>query len=207
MSFALTPVRHLFASLFAFALLASACFAQTAQPRDFSQVRIRNFGQMDERFYRGARPNTIEDIRALKDLGIDTVIDLQAEAVPQERAWVESLGMRYVNIPMIAKKYPTPESVAAFLKLVNDPTTGEFFLHCAGGRHRTGALGAVYRYENYGWDYDRAYAEMKKFDFYTRWGHGSFKEFVREYYENLQTGNRQPAPANAATAGASASAK
>ena len=39
----------------------------------------------------------------------------------------ESLGMTYINIPMIAKKYPTPEATAMFLKTVNDPATGKFF--------------------------------------------------------------------------------
>jgi protein tyrosine phosphatase (PTP) superfamily phosphohydrolase (DUF442 family) len=204
MSFVRTPVRHLFAAIFATVLLASASVAQTTPSRDFSHIKIKNFGQMDERFYRGAEPKTFEDIKALKELGIDTVIDLQAEAEPHERVWVESLGMRYINIPMIAKKYPTPESVAAFLKLVNDPATGEFFLHCAGGRHRTGALGAVYRYENYGWNYDQAYAEMKKFDFYTRWGHGSFKDFVKEYYSKHQAERSDGGGADNAAATASA---
>lgn len=185
MSFASTPVRSLFASLLAIFILSVGSPAQTSQTRDFSHIRIKNFGQMDARFFRGAVPKGLEDIRALRELGIDTVINLQAEAEPEEREWVESLGMRYVHIPMVAKKYPTPESVAAFLKVVDDPSTGEFYLHCAGGRHRTGALGAVYRYEKYGWDYEQVYAEMKKFDFYTRWGHGSFKEFVKDYYEEL----------------------
>jgi protein tyrosine/serine phosphatase len=199
MNFARTHFRNLFASLFAVIIFSAASAAQTqtapqqTQTRDFSHIKIKNFGQMDQRFFRGAEPKKLEDFRALKELGIDTVIDLQAEAEPREKEWVESLGMRYVNIPMVAKKYPTPESVAAFLKLVDDPSTGEFYLHCAGGRHRTGALGAVYRYKKYGWDYEQAYAEMKKFDFYTRWGHGSFKEFVQDYYKDLQAAQGQPA--------------
>lgn len=186
MSFARAHFRSVFASLFAVVLLSSAAAAQTEGRRDFTNIKIKNFGQMDERFFRGGEPKKIEDFKALKELGIDTVIDLQAEATPEEKEMVESLGMKYVNIPMVAKKYPTPESVATFLKLVDDPATGEFYLHCHGGRHRTGALGAVYRYQKYGWDYEQAYAEMKKFDFYTRWGHGSFKDFVQDYYKNLQ---------------------
>jgi hypothetical protein len=91
--------------------------------------------------------------------------------------------MRYVNIPMVDKKYPTAEATEAFLKAVGDPNTGKFFVHCAGGRHRTGAMGAVYRYEFYGWNFDQVYKEMKTYDFYTAWGHGSFKDFVRDYYE------------------------
>ena len=94
--------------------------------------------------------------------------------------------MQYINIPMVGKKYPTPEATAAFLKVTGDPATGKFFLHCAGGRHRTGAMGAVYRYENYKWTYDQVYKEMKQYDFYTSWGHGAFKEFVKDYYDRMQ---------------------
>jgi protein tyrosine phosphatase (PTP) superfamily phosphohydrolase (DUF442 family) len=190
MSYRVTSLRHLVASLFAVILLSTAAAAQQAQT--FSQVQIKNFGQMDDRFYRGAEPKKLEDFEALKAIGINTVVDLQADADPQEKTWVESLGMRYVNIPMIAKKYPRPEHVAEFMKLVDDPSTGKFYLHCAGGRHRTGALGAVYRYEKYGWNYDQVYAEMKKFDFYTAWGHGSFKDFVKDYFQQVQARAAQP---------------
>ncbi|HEU0050262.1 MAG TPA: hypothetical protein VFQ43_21915, partial [Nitrososphaera sp.] len=42
---------------------------------NFPNIKISNFGQMDERFYRGARPNA-NDLRSLAALGIHTVIDL-----------------------------------------------------------------------------------------------------------------------------------
>lgn len=193
MSYRVNAMRHLAASLFAVILLSTAAAAQTAPTQDFSQVRIKNFGQMDDRFFRGAEPKTLADIEALKALGISTIVDLQSEPEPEEKDWVESLGMRYVNIPMVAKKYPRPEHVAEFIKLVDDPETGRFFVHCAGGRHRTGAMGAVYRYEKYGWSYEQVYAEMKKFDFYTAWGHGSFKDFVKDYFQQVQA--RAAAPA------------
>ena len=54
--------------------------------------------------------------------------------------------MRYVNVPIVDKSYPTAAQVNAFLKVVNDPATGKFYLHCAGGRHRTGIMAAVYRF-------------------------------------------------------------
>jgi protein tyrosine/serine phosphatase len=170
-------------AIFAFAIMASA---QTAQQADFSNVKIKNFGQMDERFYRGAQPKE-KDYESLKALGITTVIDLQAEPKDYEKQMVESLGMRYVNIPMVDKAYPTEEAVSSFLKLVDDPKTGKFYVHCAGGRHRTGAMGAVYRFTKYNWNYDQVYAEMKKFDFYTSWGHGDFKTFVQDYAAKMQS--------------------
>jgi protein tyrosine/serine phosphatase len=168
-------------------LLSIVSFAQSAdQQSSFSNIKIKNFGQMDERFYRGAQPKKEEDYKALKALGINTIIDLQEDCKDYEKPIVESLGMRYVNIPMGDKEYPKQEWVDTFLKVVNDPATGKFFVHCAGGRHRTGAMGAVYRYTKYGWSYDQVYAEMKKFDFYTSWGHGDYKKFVEDYWHQVQ---------------------
>jgi tyrosine-protein phosphatase SIW14 len=192
--FSRVPVRTLAASLFAIILLSAAAYAK-GNPA-FPDIRIKNFGQMDERFYRGAEPKGMGDLQALKALGIHTVIDLQEKPEPAERGEVESLGMRYVNIPMVDKAYPRPEWVAAFLKAVDDPSTGKFFVHCAGGRHRTGSMGAVYRFEKYGWGYEQVYAEMKRYDFYTSWGHGDFKTFVEDYAQKMQA--RHPAPASPA---------
>lgn len=193
-----------FSSLVAVLLLSVAALAQATHKEAFPQVEIKNFGQMDERFYRGGQPKE-DQYESLKALGIQTVVDLQAKPKPYERQIVESLGMRYVNIPMVEKKYPTEEAVAAFRQLVEDPSTGKFYVHCAGGRHRTGAMGAVYRFDKYGWNFDQVYREMKDFDFYTSWGHGDFKDFVEDYWNKLQTARTQQpaaAPAAAATAGA-----
>ena len=177
--------RNLTGAIFAVLALAIVSQAQEVASQDFSAVKIKNFGQMDERFYRGAQPKE-KDYKELAALGIKTVIDLTDDPKPYEKSAVESLGMTYVNIPMTERKYPTEEATRTFLKIANDPTTGKFYVHCAGGRHRTGAMGAVYRYQFYDWNYDQVYAEMKKFDFYTSWGHGAYKDFVKDYYEKLQ---------------------
>lgn len=175
---------------FAGAVLAILALSIISQAQDlasqkFSAIKIKNFGQMDERFYRGAQPKE-EDYKDLAALGIKTVIDLTADPKAYEQSTVESLGMKYINIPMADRKYPTEEATRAFLKVVSDPATGKFFVHCAGGRHRTGAMGAVYRYQFYDWNFEQVYAEMKKFDFYTSWGHGAYKEFVQDYYDKIR---------------------
>jgi protein tyrosine/serine phosphatase len=98
--------------------------------------------------------------------------------------------MRYVNIPMGDKEYPKVEQVNEFLNLVNDPAIGKFFVHCAGGRHRTGVMGAAYRFTHNHWNFDQVYTEMKEYDFYTRFGHGKMKGFVEDYWQQTQA---QPA--------------
>lgn len=181
----LRSLRGLFAILM-FAAGASAQEAAAPAPNTVN-VRIKNFGQMDDRFYRGAQPGK-NDYKDLAALGIRTVIDLREDPEGYEKPLVESLGMKYVNIPMLGKKYPTTEATEAFLKTINDPATGKFFVHCAGGRHRTGAMGAVYRFQLYDWTFDQAYKEMKQYDFYTRFGHQAFKDFVSDYYASRQAG-------------------
>jgi tyrosine-protein phosphatase SIW14 len=159
----------------------SASFAQTApDPEKFPNVKIINFGQMDERFYRGGQPMP-GDYQALKDLGVNTVIDIRNDPTDYEKREVEALGMKYVNIPMSGWKWAKDVQVEEFKKLMNDPSTGVVYLHCKAGKHRTGLLGAVYRFEKYGWDYDRAYREMKNYN-YTSWPvHVNIKNFVRDY--------------------------
>src|SRR5258705_83431 len=152
----------------------------------FPNIKIKNFGQMDERFYRGAQPNE-GDYKDLATLGIKTVIDLRDDPESYERRDFEALGMHYVNLPMSDKNYPSNDQADQFLKLVNNPETGKFFVHCAGGRHRTGVMGAVYRFTHDQWNFDKVYAEMKDYDFYTRWGHGDMKKFVEDYWQRVQT--------------------
>ena len=174
--------RH---ALLALVAILSLAAVTSAQENSTPNVKIKNFGQMDERFFRGAQPKE-NDFKSLAQLGIRTIIDLREDPEPYEKPAVESLGMTYINIPMIAKKYPTPEALDLFLKTINDPNTGKFYVHCAGGRHRTGVMGAVYRFKFYNWDFEQVYKEMKQYDFYTRWGHGAFKDFVEDYYAQIQ---------------------
>ena len=94
--------------------------------------------------------------------------------------------MRYINIPIVDKKNPSDSQIEEVLKLANDPATGKFYVHCAGGRHRTGVMGATYRFNHDHWNYDQAYAEMKQFDFYTSNGHGKQLDFVQVYWQQFQ---------------------
>jgi len=190
--------RSLLSVLFATSALliafAGNALAQSNDSEVFTNVKIKNFGRMDDRFYRGAQPKQ-EDYKELASLGIKTVIDLTDNPKSYERPAVEALGMKYINIPMSDTEYPPSAQITEFLKLVDDPSTGKFYVHCAGGRHRTGVMGAVYRLNHYGWNFDQVYSEMKNYDFYTRWGHGEMKKFVQDYAVSFQ----QAAGAGAAT--------
>ena len=143
-----------------------------------------NFGKVNDHYYRGGQPDA-EGFARLKQLGIKTVIDLRKDSIASEPEQVRAQGMRYVNIPMKASRPAAPEQVDAFLKLVNDPANWPVYVHCKGGRHRTGALTAVYRITHDGWTADQAWDEMKKYDFNDSFfgGPPAQKNFVYAFYE------------------------
>jgi tyrosine-protein phosphatase SIW14 len=120
---------------------------------------IRNIHQVNDHIYRGAQP-TPEGFKALQKMGIKTVIDLRDSRVlaQDEKRLVESLGMQYVSVPM-RMHAPTDEEIARVLAVLNQNGAGPIFIHCLGGRDRTGTAIACYRIEHDGWDNRKAFDE------------------------------------------------
>jgi protein tyrosine/serine phosphatase len=157
--------------------------AQTS-PKPVDGINIKNFGQMDENFYRGGQPAE-GDYKLLAAMGIHTIVDLRNDEESFAKSAAEAAGLKYYNISMDGVSAPSDADVAEFLKIVNDPTSGKIFIHCKAGIHRTGAMGAVYRIAHDGWDYDKTYAEMKNYEFSAGLFHGALKSFVKRYSEKM----------------------
>jgi protein tyrosine phosphatase (PTP) superfamily phosphohydrolase (DUF442 family) len=157
-------------------------------------IDLENFGIVDGRIYRGAQPGR-DDYRALAALGVTTVIDLRLDAKSRARGDAEAAGLKYVNIAIDDHGQPTDSDVMAFLNALDESPSGMVYVHCAGGRHRTGSMIAIYRMVRDGWTLDRAYREMLAYDFYTRLGHQGFKSFVDDYWQRM---NADPASVPAA---------
>jgi protein tyrosine/serine phosphatase len=148
---------------------------------DVSRVRIDNFGQVNAKYYRGEQPEG-RDYADLAALGIRTVIDLQGDGDNQDESrLVEAAGMKFYRIPMTTHVPPTPEQLAFFKQIVNDPVHQPVYVHCKGGKHRTGVMTAVYRMEQDGWTAAQAFDEMKQYKFGWDFLHPEFKKFVYGY--------------------------
>jgi protein tyrosine/serine phosphatase len=155
-------------------------------------INISNFGQINKNYYRGGQPNAA-DCAALKNMGVKTVIDLQKDGKDEEASWVRNAGMKFFKIPMSSTRPATPEQAEYFLKIVNNPNNWPVFVHCAGGRHRTGGMTAIYRIANDSWTADQAFKEMKKYHYYAFPNHGSWKKYVYGYYQDFQLKSRNAA--------------
>ena len=131
-------------------LLISAALAlgvvSYARPKDKSiskasgsAVNVENFGQVTDFYYRGAQPKG-EEYNQLASIGVKTIIDLRDNPKDYAKGLTEQAGMKYINFPLSDKDYPPPDAASKFLSLVNDKENWPVYVHCAGGRHRTGAM-------------------------------------------------------------------
>ena len=175
------------------ALLLATVFASVTVAQEFSAspISIENFGKVNDNYYRGSQPSA-QQFEDLKRFGVKTVIDLRKDNVEQASEWARAAGLQYINIPLTTKKAATEAQTNDFLKIVNDPANQPVYVHCKGGRHRTGQMTAIFRITHDGWTSDQAYNEMKKYDFedsffYPR----SLKKYVFSYYERF-TANKTP---------------
>ena len=117
------------------------------------------------------------------------IVDLRAEN-PEKREWerkqTESLGMRFMSIPVDGWSAPTDEQVAQFLSQFRNIPKEKIFVHCRFGDDRTGVFVAAYRIAHAGWPAKRALNEMYFFGFNGMW-HAPMKSFVRDFPDRMKS--------------------
>ena len=179
---------RVFAALLSIASLATPAFAQSipvhaaaSQGPALSHIRIDNFGEINNNYFRGSQPKGA-DYGNLAALGVKTVIDLQADGPSNEPGYVKAAGMQFFRIGMTTTTAPTDAQVAQFFKIVNDPANQPVYVHCAGGRHRTGTMTALYRMTYEGWTPAQAYNEMKQYRFEGFPDHPVLRNYVYAYH-------------------------
>jgi protein tyrosine/serine phosphatase len=150
-----------------------------------ASIGIDNFGQVNSNYYRGAQPKG-GDYARLAALGVKTIIDLTKDGDAQEAKLVQAAGMSFYRIPMTTHEPPSKDKVAEFLKLVDVPGNQPVYVHCQGGRHRTGVMTAVYRMTKDHWTAAQAFAEMKKYRFGADFLHPELKQFVHGYQPEVR---------------------
>jgi tyrosine-protein phosphatase SIW14 len=123
---------------------------------------VSNFHQVDDHVYRGGVPSK-QGLESLKKLGVKTVVDLLpgAERSEKEKSRAESLGLRYVNVPMNALAAPTDDQIAQALSILWSGSEGPVFIHCRRGKDRTGTVVACYRISHDHWQKKKALGEAR----------------------------------------------
>jgi protein tyrosine/serine phosphatase len=153
---------------------------------------ILNFGQVDERVYRGAQPDE-SAMAKLKELGIKTIINLRMPNDVIKEESVRALGytMVYTNVPMTGLGRPTDEQINQILSLI-ETMPGPIFIHCEHGCDRTGTVVACYRIKHNNWSTEAAFREAKLY------GLSPFERGMRKFIMGFAKSFKVDAPALAA---------
>jgi protein tyrosine phosphatase (PTP) superfamily phosphohydrolase (DUF442 family) len=191
------PIAVLMVSALLGSQVAAGAAEHAARPAgskgDVSKIRIENFGQIDPAYYRGSQPKGT-DYADLASIGVKTIINLTSDdADSAEAGMAKSAGLKYVQIPMNTRIVPTPAEITTFMKTVTDPESQPVYVHCVGGRHRTGVMTAIYRMTLSNWSGAQAFKEMKQYKFGADFLHPEFKAFVLGYPAMVAGGSMAPA--------------
>src|SRR5688572_19059434 len=124
------------AVLFASVALAGAEAPQTVEG-------IAHYKRLSASLAAAGTPSP-EAVSRLKALGFKTVIDLrtETEGTAEEKAAVESQGLRYVSVPVTPATLSL-DDVKAVARVLDDPDAGPVLLHCAGSVRVGAVYGAV----------------------------------------------------------------
>lgn len=113
---------------------------------------IYNFLQYDESLLTSGQP-TEAQFAQIAAAGVQAVINLALptsdNALRDERATVEALGMEYVHIPVIWEA-PTRANLNAFMDAMDARREQRLFVHCA-ANYRVSCFVALYRILRLGW--------------------------------------------------------
>jgi len=158
-------------------------YVKTAMRGNEWNVPIRNFGDVvPKKIYRGAKPDE-KGYRAIRDLGVETVVCLIPE--PDESRDLglaaRAAGLRWYHLPLSDEDFPPADRVEKWLEWAQNESLLPIFVHCRGGRHRTGGLVAAYRISVEGWTNERAFDEAMRFGFYSEFGHEPWERFMKTY--------------------------
>lgn len=124
---------------------------------------IYNFLALSETLFTGGMPKA-EELTDAARRGVEMVINLAphevSNALPGETELVTSLGMQYVNIPVIWNT-PTQDGLDRFMRIMDENRDKKILVHCQ-ANFRATAFVALYRILRQGWNPDDAMAGMHR---------------------------------------------
>jgi tyrosine-protein phosphatase SIW14 len=112
-------------------------------------------------------------------MSIRTILDLEdnGRVVKDEVGWAAALGMKEIAAPIASRAQPDSSSVQLALDTLADSANMPIFVHCAKGQDRTGAIIALHRIFNQGWDAQDAKDDMEAH------GYDNALLAMKEYFE------------------------
>lgn len=124
---------------------------------------IYNYWFYHEKLSSSGMP-TAEQFKEIADANVDVVINLALKtsqgAIPDEDKLVESLGMKYIHIP-VEWTNPTQQNLHDFFEAMQMHTDEKIHVHCQ-ANYRASAFIMLYRVLRLGWKKEDAIPIMER---------------------------------------------
>jgi len=106
--------------------------------------RPSRFSWIDDRVAGSGRPMTRNQVKWLREHGVDAIISLTEDPLPRE--WISEAGLEYRHMPLEDHATPDPDVLKQIVdELLDLIDSGKRVLvHCAAGLGRTGVVLAAY---------------------------------------------------------------
>jgi uncharacterized protein (TIGR01244 family) len=146
---------------------------------------IYNYLKISDSIATAGQP-TEAQFSTIKESGYQVVVNLarpdSPNALPNEQAIVESLGMQYIHIPVIWEN-PTLEDISRFFSVMETNADKSVFVHCAANM-RVSSFVYLYRLVRTGMSEEQARQDLHRI-----WTPNetwqTFIQQVRQYYQLL----------------------
>jgi protein tyrosine phosphatase (PTP) superfamily phosphohydrolase (DUF442 family) len=152
---------------------------------------ILNYRYISNKLATSGQP-TAAELKLISQAGYKTILNLAppnaSNALPEEQAIATSLGMNYINIPVVWDN-PTMADFNQFCDVMDNHKDKPIFVHCAMNM-RVSAFMYLYRYLKLGVPVSEAYSAMK-----TIWEpNATWQQFIETAIASNQSNFRASEP-------------
>jgi tyrosine-protein phosphatase SIW14 len=161
----------------------------------YRQNRLRNFYVVREGMLLRSGQLSLSALETVfRDYRIKTVVTLRdshdAGAPPpdiDEELFCKKQGINHVRLPQRGWEekedgsVPNDVNVARFLEIMKDPANYPVLIHCLAGKHRTGAMCAIFRMEHDHWTNQQAIDELSRYGYDNVQEHADVLGYLRNY--------------------------
>jgi protein tyrosine phosphatase (PTP) superfamily phosphohydrolase (DUF442 family) len=124
---------------------------------------IYNYWYYDEKLTSSGMP-TAEQMKEVADAGVQVVINLALKtsqgALENEDAIAQSLGMKYIHIP-VEWSAPTRQNLEEFFNVMDEHKNEKVHVHCQ-ANYRASSFIMLYRVHRLGWKKEDAIPVMER---------------------------------------------
>jgi tyrosine-protein phosphatase SIW14 len=155
---------------------------------------LRNFHVVHEGIlYRSGQLTVAGLARLVHDYRIKTVVTLRDAHNPgdeppdlDEEEWCRKEELNHFRLPQLPwlahdGSVPNQVNVDRFLEIMNNPANYPVLVHCLAGKHRTGAMCAVFRMEHDHWTNQQAIDELELYGFENLYETLDVLDYLRNY--------------------------